>query len=119
MRNKPPTRAQEKAWLVRITEYGCVITRDKYNVQRHHPLGREAKQNKLWIGRWFAYCLHWDLHDIYGEDPCNVTNHKNEFIKTYGKESERFAIMCRDIKAEDGSLPFDDDVLQAIMDTNA
>lgn len=119
MLNKPPTRAQEKAWLARITEYGCVITRSQHNLVRHHPIGREGKQNKLWIGRWFVFCLEWDMHHYHGQDPCNVHNHKNEFIKTYGRQSYRFANMCADIKAEDGFLPFDGEVLQAIMDTNA
>lgn len=117
MLNKPPSKKQEKAWYDRITQYGCVITRKTHGIQRHHPLGRKAKQNKLWIGRWFTFCLDWDLHDYYGEDPNNVTNHKRAFVKKYGKQSVVFQVMAEAIRAEDGFLPFPDEVLQAIMDT--
>lgn len=119
MLNKQPSYAQERAWLARVAQYGCVIHRVTHGIQLHHPLGREAKKNKLYIGRRFVFGLSWDLHDIYGEDPNNVTNNKNGFIEEYGKQSDNYYRMCMAIKKEDGALPFDDEVLQAIMDTNA
>lgn len=120
MLNKQPSYQKEKAWLERITRHGCVVTGGEYNLQRHHVLGREAKKNKLYIGRWFAIPLLFCLHDISrGDERLNVTHHKNAFTDQFGLQSELFKQMCEAIRLEDGALPFDDEILIAIMDTKA
>lgn len=119
MLNKEWTYDENKAWMDRVTQYGCVITGANNGIVRHHPLGRKAKKNKYWIGQRFVYCLYWELHEVRSDHPLNVSYHKNAFIDAYGKESDIFYKMCMRIKEQDGSLPFPDEELQAIMDTNA
>ncbi len=119
MLNKIPSYAREKAWLERITQHGCVITGTSWGIERHHPLGREARQNKFHIGRRYVYPLIKRLHYVHDPDPLNITNHKNAFIDQYGTQSDLFYKMCMAIKQEDGALPFEDEILQAIMDTES
>ena len=115
MINTKPSRAVEKAWFERITEFGCVIT-GQSNIDRHHSVGREWKQNKFYIGRWFVLPLAKHLHEIKSPHNLNITHHRKAFIAEYGLESELFKKMCRKL-AEDGPLPFGEDVIAAIMAT--
>lgn len=117
MMNKKPSAGVEKSWLNRVAGYGCVITRNT-QVQLHHCVGREGKQNKYYIGRLFVLPLEYNLHDIYGNSEFNVSNHKNAFTQKYGSQCDLFYTMCQELK-QDGPLPFDDDVLAAIMETGA
>ena len=115
MINTKPSRAVEKKWLDRVAAHGCVITRNS-QVQIHHCLGREAKSNRYYIGRLFVLPFEYDLHDRYGKSPFNVHTHRKAFVAKYGPECRLFESMCCDLK-EDGPLPFDDDVMSAILAT--
>lgn len=115
MQNKKPSPAVEKAWLARVAEYGCIITKESC-IQIHHPLGREAKQNKYHIGRFFANPLTIRLHDVGSNDPLNVTHHRKAFVEKYGDESVLFQYMCYELE-EDGPLPFTEEEMAAIMAT--
>jgi len=115
MINSKPSRAVEKKWLDRLAAHGCVITRQS-NIEIHHCMGREAKSNKYHIGRFFALPLAKYLHERYGSHPLNITEHRKAFIDAYGKESRRFELMCQQL-VYDGPLPFDDDLMAAIMAT--
>lgn len=116
MMNSKPSKAVEKAWLQRVAEYGCVVT-GVSNIQIHHCVGREGKHNKYHIGRWFVLPLAFDLHDVSSNNEYNITHHRKKFVEKFGKESELFADMCW-MMLSDGSLPFDGDVMDAILDTN-
>lgn len=116
MINKKPSPKVEKAWLSRVAEHGCVVTRQS-NIQLHHCVGREGKQDKFHIGRWFVLPLEFELHDIRGKDPCNVTNHRHAFTSQYGSQMALFQKMCWDLE-EEGPLPFKAEVMEAILATN-
>ena len=114
MNNEKPTKAQEKAWLQRVSEYGCVVT-EQSNIQIHHCIGREGKHNKFHIGRWFVLPLAFELHDVSSNNEYNITHHRKAFIEKYGSESELFMAMC---VVMSGALPFEHDVFQTILATN-
>jgi len=113
--NEKPTRKSEKAWLSRVADHGCVATRQS-NIQLHHSVGREGKQNKYHIGRWFVLPLAFDLHDVSSNEPLNITHHRKSFIEYYGLESKLFFRMCKMLE-NDGPLPFNADVMAAIQAT--
>tara|TARA_R110000803_G_scaffold65204_1_gene126347 strand:+ start:432 stop:782 length:351 start_codon:yes stop_codon:yes gene_type:complete len=114
MYNKQPSKAAEKAWLTRVANYGCVVTQQS-NIQLHHCVGREGKQSKLYIGRWFVLPLAFELHDVSSNHPWNITHHRKTFVEAYAPESWLFSDMCVAMGAD--TLPFEDEVLQAIMET--
>jgi len=114
MNNEKPTKAEEKAWLSRVAEHGCVIT-GQSNIQLHHCVGREGKHNKFHIGRWFVLPLAFELHDVSSDDRLNVTHHRKDFVRAHGPECWLFSDMCIVMGVD--TLPFDDDVLSAILDT--
>lgn len=123
MLNKPPTQQQESDWLSMVASHGCVILSPRAGapitrgIQLHHPGGREMKQNKLYIGRWFVIPLAWRYHDVHSDDPIHVDKHKEAFISEFGKQSQLFKTMCDNLVSRGYTLPFGDDVMQAIMDT--
>lgn len=113
MLNKKPSAAVEKAWLSRLAEHGCVVTRNP-QCQLHHVVGREGKQSKYMIGRWFVLPLSFGLHDVSSNDPDNVTHHRHAFTAAHGLQRALFQKMCEDL----GDLPFGDDVMAAILATD-
>ena len=116
MMNEKPTKPEEKSWLQRIADHGCVIT-GQSNIQLHHCVGREGKQDKYHIGRWFVLPLAFELHDVSSNNPLNVTHHRKAFVEAYGKECDLFWEMCMSFKRQD-PLPFDAMVLKAILNSN-
>lgn len=116
MMNEKPTKAEEKAWLQRVAEYGCVVT-GQSNIQIHHCVGREGKQDKCHIGRWFVLPLAFELHDVSSNHPLNITHHRKRFIEEYDLECILFWNMCLEIE-KIAPLPFGREELQAIMNTN-
>jgi len=114
--NEKPSKAVEKAWLQRVADYTCAVT-EQSNIQIHHCVGREGKHNKYHIGRWFVLPLAFDLHDVSSNNEYNITHHRKAFIEKYGLESDIFSEMCSWMEG-DGELPFDQDVRDAIADTN-
>lgn len=104
--------------MATITEYGCVITGDFYNIQRHHVYGVTYKHNKILIGPWYILPLHFILHDLKSVEPVNVTHNRTLFTKEYGLQKDLFYKMCRDMESSGIELPFGEDVFMAIMDTS-
>ena len=111
--NSKPSKAVEKEWLSRVAEYGCVVT-GQSNIQIHHCVGREGKQDKYHIGRYFVLPLAFELHDVSSNHEYNITHHRKDFVEEYGAECDLFYDMCMFL----GELPFDHQVLAAIMATN-
>ena len=116
-----PTKTEEKKWLDRVTEYaqthGAFPDGETYAFDRHHVVGREGKNNKVHIGRWFLIPVSREFHDIHSNSPLNVTHFRKRYTAEFGNQRDQFAAMCAVIKDEDGELPFDMDVYHAIMNT--
>lgn len=124
MANKP-ANAQQKKWMQDITDWACdnlhLLYGSEYsssNIQRHHVLGRSAKQNKVSIGHWFIIPVPFWLHDVSSNHPENVTHHKKSFVKRFGAQRELFDVMYQSMKDIGYNVP-DIDVYHAIMETSA
>jgi len=116
MKNKKPSQAVEKRWLQRVVEHGCVVNGNS-QVQVHHSMGREARSQKMFIGRWFVLPLSEWLHDVGSNHPWNITHHRNDFIKQFGSESELWhKMICK--LSEQEPLPFGEDVINAVLATS-
>jgi len=117
-----PTPQQEKDWLARITDYakehGAFPLYENFDFDRHHVKGREFKHNKVAIGRWFVIPVMRRYHDVHSNSSYNVTHWPKRYAEEFGKQVDQFRAMCAVIKDEDGELPFNDDVMHAIMDLN-
>jgi len=119
--------AAQKKWLQTITEWyfdwGWRSGSPSYDlvgfgsIQRHHALGRKAKHNKVPIGEWFVLPLPFIYHDVNSNNPDNVTYHKHAFTDRFGLQSELFKGMIDSMVELGIELPFDDDVINAIIDT--
>lgn len=116
MASTPPSRAEEKRWLDRLAQHGCVITGARQPIQLHHCMGRAARSQRLHIGRWFVLPLHFDLHDVSSSHPHNVTHRRRAFVEAYGRECDLFLKLCRLLERAE-PLPFGQDVLDAILAT--
>ena len=88
-----------------------------YHCQLHHVGGRKLKQNKVPIGGWFILPLPVRLHDVNSNHPHSVTHHKNAFTDRFGLQSELFKEMIESMVESGATLPFGDDVIDAIEDT--
>ncbi len=119
---------RETDWLKAITEYinvfGLGVLYPGYDertdMQRHHVVGKSAKNNKIHIGYWFVNPIPFDLHDAGSDHPLNVTYHKNKFKAEYGNETSIYNnLYCgmRSAGYEEYLPP--DDVYYAIMNTGA
>lgn len=117
-----PTSSQEKAWLNRITEYaekhGAFPLYSRYGFERHHVKGREFKHNKCHIGRWLVLPISWANHNVHSNNEFNVTHYPKRYAAEFGRQVDQFVAMCAVIKSEDGTLPFSDEVMAAIMELN-
>lgn len=127
MANKQANAAQ-KQWLTDITDavnfggflgdiYGEEFRHSSF--QRHHVLGRSAKHNKIHIGHWFVIPVPFELHDVSSNHPLNVTHRKKSFISEFGKQSDLFIEMIEYMCAIGGYKFPNQDVIVAIVDTNA
>lgn len=126
MTNKP-ANAKQKQWMEDITEFAqenlYVLFGDDYNdsfipIQRHHVLGRTAKQNKIAIGHWFILPIPYELHEPNVDHEFHVGKCKKAFVNRYGSQRDLFSIMYVVMKAQGYSVP-SEDIYSAIMDTNA
>ena len=88
-----------------------------HDFQLHHIGGRKLKHNKVAIGHWFILPIPIDLHDVNSNHPCCVTHHKHAFTDKFGLQSELFKEMIDSMVEHGFDLPFDDVVINAIMDT--
>ena len=113
-----PTKAQEKAWLNRITEYaqkfGAFPKQTGASFDRHHVKGRTASHNKIHIGRWFVLPVETEYHHVLSKNSLNVTHFKKRYEQAFGSQVEQFLKMANAILEEDGELPFPIEVLDAI-----
>ena len=109
---------KQKEWMQTITEHGCVITGDCFNIQRHHVYGASYKHNGILIGPWYVLPLHVSLHDISSSEPINVTHNRTLFTEEHGLQKDLFLSMCNNLVRYNVELPFTADVLAAIMDTD-
>ncbi len=119
--------AAQKKWMQTITEWyfdwGWRSGSLSYDlvgfgsIQRHHVLGRKAKHNKVAIGEWFVLPLPFIYHDVSSDSPYNVTYHKYMFTEQFGLQSELFKGMIDSMVETGITLPFGQDVIDAIIDT--
>lgn len=90
----------------------------KYDMQRHHPVGRAGKQNKVNIGHDFVYLVPFELHDVGVSHKHHVHKCKKAFVKKYGMQNEIYKKLIHGmlINGYNRNLP-DAHVIEAIMDT--
>lgn len=114
------TKAQEKAWYKRVAEFadkhGCFPHYSEAQYQMHHVHGRKFKHNKVAVGGWFILPIEAKYHDVHSKNPFNVTHFKRRYEIEFEHQVDQFMAMAMTIKDEDSELPFDNDVLHAIMD---
>lgn len=114
--------AAQKRWMETISNWyeqvGFIdLELESYLFQRHHVAGRKYKHNKVAIGEWFILPLPFNLHDVSSDHPLNVTHHKNKFTEKFGLQSVLFKEMIESMVELGVILPFDQDVINSIMDT--
>ena len=122
--NKPANTAQKK-WMDDITSWSIcnlsMLYGDEYDgavIQRHHVLGRTAKQNKVHIGHWFILPVPYELHDPNESHEFHVGHCKKAFVRQFGTQRGLFNTMYRSMKEEGYNLP-DINAYNAIMETRA
>lgn len=126
MAAKQANTAQRK-WMSDITDYiyenglgdlyGCEYIYD-IRMQRHHVLGRSAKQNKVPIGHWFILPVPFDLHDPNVDHAFHVGKYKHEFVERFGTQRSLFKRLCESMKQQGYTIP-PNEAYHAIMSTNA
>lgn len=128
MANKPANAAQKK-WMEDITYfikengiglgalYGSEYMYDT-RIQRHHVLGRSAKQNKVHIGHWFILPVPFELHDPNMDHKFHVGKCKKAFVKRFGTQRSLFYTMYKSMREQGYKVP-DISILDAIMWTSA
>lgn len=110
------TKAQ-KDWLSTLADYGCVVSRERQPIQLHHVMGRTYKHNKVLIGPWYVLPLAFRYHDVSSDNPFNVTHYRKKFAIEKGYQRDLFRKMCLDMIELGVTIPFDQDVMDAIMDS--
>ena len=117
--------AAQKQWMSDITEWSIsnlgILYGEKYDgaiIQRHHVLGRSAKQNKVAIGHWFILPVPNELHDVGSCNLLNVTHHKHAFTREFGMQRNLFDSMYFSMINQGYAVP-SNQVLMAIRSTGA
>ena len=124
MNSKGKTAAQER-WQKDLQDMGCAVT-GRSDAERDHLFGSSAKSNGVAIGEWAVIPLNDGPHR---NDPDNRTNKEMNFCASYcnnnehlwgmkaGHKKELFLATCCKYLTYYGrtKLPFDNDVLLAIM----
>lgn len=116
-------KAIHKKWMTDIAEWYREVgfknleLKTWYDYHLHHVGGRKLKQNKTPIGDWFILPIPAPLHDVNSDHPYNVTHHKHAFTDRFGLQSELFKEMIESMVDHGATLPFGQDVINAIMDT--
>lgn len=122
-----PANAAQKKWMEDITDYinenglGDLYGSDYVHdtrMQRHHVLGRSAKNNKVAIGHEFILPVPFELHDVSSNHPENVTHCKKAFVRRFGTQRSLFKRMYQAMNQQGYKVP-DIDVYNAIMETSA
>ena len=118
--------AAQKKWMNDITEWANENIHMLYdggyaqdvNFQRHHVLGRSAKNNKVNIGHWFIIPVPFDLHDVSSNNKYNVTHNKKAFVKRFGNQRDLFLEMVKEMRDDGYELP-PHNVCESIRNTSA
>ncbi len=59
---------EDKNWLKQVAEFGSVVSREGYNIQVHHPIGRLGKGSKLLLGpKWILPLTRFE-HELLHSD---------------------------------------------------
>ena len=90
---------------------------EPYKFQLHHVVGRKGKHNKVVIGHWFIIPLPVRFHDVSSGSKLNVTHYRHSFTHVFGLQSDLFKEMIESMVESGITLPFGQDVVDAIMDT--
>ena len=123
MAMKQANTAQKK-WMIDITEWAHENIHFLFGLdycfsgfQRHHVMGRSAKQNKVHVGHEFILPIPFVLHDVSSDHPLNVTHRKKAFTAKFGMQRDLFAIMYHSMMEQGYSVP-SIEVFNAIMSTH-
>ena len=115
--------AAQKKWMDDITEWAQDNISTLYGreycgsgFQRHHVVGKSAKNNKVSIGHWFILPVPFMLHDVSSNHSLNVTHRKKAFTAKFGMQRDLFATMFNSMMANGYSHP-PIEVFDAIMST--
>ena len=94
-----------------------------YAFQLHHVVGRKYVHNKIPLHQ-FVLPIWIEYHDvnIKNLDPVtktclNVTHFRKRYTNEFGLQCHSFKFMIDYMLENGGVLPFDDNVINAIMDT--
>lgn len=124
MATKPANAAQKK-WMADISDWAEFNIDKLYGhdyvscmIQRHHVLGRSAKNNKVAIGHYFILAIPFVLHDVSSDHPENVTHCKKAFVSRFGTQRLLFKRMYQSMKEQGYDVP-DNSIFSAIMGTRA
>ena len=88
------------------------------NIQRHHVVGKSAKQNKVPIGHWFINPVPYELHEPNEKHKHHVGHCKKAFVKKFGNQRDIYCVLRQEMK-EHGYNVCSDVVYNAIMSTSA
>jgi hypothetical protein len=118
--------AAQKKWMSDITEFineeslGILYPEyeGRFEMQRHHVLGRSAKHNKVAIGHWFIIPVPYELHEPNEKHQYHVGHCKKAFVEKHGEQRGIFQCLVS-CMAEWGYDTPPMEVYHAIMDTNA
>ena len=122
-----PANSEQKKWMDDITDYINFnglgeLYGEEYegdiNIQRHHVLGRSAKQNKVAIGHWFVIPVPFALHDPSMNHEFHVGKCKKAFVIRFGTQRDLFDTMYHNMHSEGYKVP-SVDVYNAIMETGS
>lgn len=121
------TTKAEKDWLYDITDYinnnglGELYGHEyegRIDIQRHHVLGKTAKQNKTLIGPWFIIPVPFELHDPNMKNEHHVGHCKKAFVKRFGAQRDIFSVMYHSMKESGFNVP-NEHIYNTIMSTSA
>lgn len=121
--------AAEKAWHTTVadfarrshwlnTMYGGIVS-DPYQFQLDHILGAQAKRKingvTTKVGEWAVMPIPVEIHDITSNHALNRTLKPKAYRDAFGRETDVFASFIGTMQAAGISLPFDDDIFNAIV----
>lgn len=106
--------AKQKLWRETLRTMGCV-NHPGAPAEIHHVVGATGKQNKVSIGHWFLLPLCSQCHRL--EHEANVDLWPKRFCAIWGTQRALFAEVVDWYLHQGYTLPFDQDVNDAIYAT--
>jgi len=110
---KAPT-AQQKRFHKWLAEQGCYLGLGPASI--HHCMGSTAKQNKVWIGQWFAIPLSYEAHQGNGGIHGDLSAFAGHGLGETRKEIEKtiwFRLVAH-YRRQHGEYPCGPEVVSAI-----